>query len=217
MRKELLNIEHRIELGEEYAKNTKELYKLLSTYNAYSILLLKIKAEYEGRKANLKRYYFDANCYDDQIACLFSLFSSDECLMGVDLKWKDNKDALFLIDQDTLLRINSHHIIVASSIGSLSDVDYKLLSINECVGKVYNQSIYCGDPYYCDRHFEDRDAFGLFYNDGLITPSYVLDEQLMAYDNMDIREILRPQSVDQIYEKMTKAKDIKVKKLTLTK
>ena len=37
------------------------------------------------------------------------------------------------------------------------------------------------------------------------------------YDNMDIREILKPQSLDEIYEKITEAKDTKAKKLILTK
>ena len=37
-------------------KKTKELYQLLSSYNAYSILLLKAESEYKRKKANLKRY-----------------------------------------------------------------------------------------------------------------------------------------------------------------
>ena len=46
-----------------------------------------------------------------------------------------------------------------------------------CICKVYNQNIYCGDPYYCDTHSEDKEAFGLFNNKELVTPSYSLDNQ----------------------------------------
>lgn len=216
MGKELLNLEEEIELGQENAKNTKELYQLLSSYNAYSILLLKAKFEYERKKVNLKSYYLDSNCYEKQIADLFSLFKSDECLRGKQLSGINSKDMLFLIDQDTLLRMSSFEIM-NSKIAGLSNINYKLLKINNCVGKVYNQSIYCGDPYYCDTHSEDRKAFGLFYNGKIVTPSYAFDNQFRAYDNMDIREILKPQSLNEIYEKITAAKNAKSKKLILTK
>ena len=216
MEKKILDLEHEIELGQENAKNTKELYQLLSSYNAYSILLLKARYEYERKKANLKRYYLDSDCYEKQIVDLFSLFKSDECLKGKHLSGISEKDMLFLIDQDTLLRMNSFDIM-NSNIGGLSSIDYELLKINNCVGKVYNQSVYCGDPYYCDTHWEDREAFGLFYDGKLVTPSYVLDNQFRGYNNVDIREILKPQSLDEIYEKITAAKDTKAKKLVLTK
>ena len=86
------------------------------------------------------------------------------------------------------------------------------MKINNCKGKIYKQSIYCGDPYYCDQHWEDREAFGFFYNDTLITPAYALDNKYISYDNVDIREILKVQTLDDIHEKMNKAK-----KLILTK
>lgn len=216
MDKVLCNLEHEIELGQENAKRTKELFQLLSSYNAYSILILKAKCEYERKKANSKRYYLYSDCYKEQTADLFSLFKSDECLRGKQLSKLSGKDMLFLIDQDTLLRMNSFDIM-NSNIGGLSNIDYELLKINNCVGKVYNQSIYCGDPYYCDTHWEDREAFGLFYNGELVTPSYMLDNQFKSYDNMDIREILKPQSFDDIYEKITESKNTKAKKLVLTK
>lgn len=216
MDKVLCNLEHEIELGQENAKRTEELFQLLSSYNAYSILILKAKSEYERKKANLKRYYLYSDCYKEQTADLFSLFKGDECLRGKQLSKLSDKDMLFLIDQDTLLRMNSFDIM-NSDISGLSNIDYELLKINNCVGKVYNQSIYCGDPYYCDTHWEDREAFGLFYNGELVTPSYMLDNQFKSYDNMDIREILKPQSFDDIYEKITESKNTKAKKLVLTK
>lgn len=216
MGKKLLNLEHEIELGQENAKNTKELYQLLSSYNAYSILLLKAKSEYERKTANIKRNYSDSDCYKNQIEDLFFLFNSDECLRAKQLSGISNKDMLFLIDQDTILRMNSYDIM-HPNIGGLSNIDYELLKINYCVGKVHTKSVYCGDPYYCDRHWENKEAFGLFYKGNLITPSYELDSQFRLYDNMDIREILKPQSLDEIYEKITEAKDTKAKKLVLTK
>lgn len=216
MTKALLDLEKEIKHGEESAKKAEELYQLLSSYNAYSILLLKIKSDYERKNANLKRYYLNSDCYKNQIADLFSLFKSDECLRGKQLSVISKKDMLFLINQDTLLRMNSFDIM-NSNIGGLSNLGYELLKINNCVGKVYNQSIYCGDPFYCDTHWEDREAFGLFYNGSLVTPSYELNNQFRTYDNMDIREILRPQSLDEIYEKITTAKNAKAKELILTK
>ena len=216
MKEILLDLEEEFKKGQENAKNTKELYQLLSSHNAYSLLLLKAKFEYEKKQANFRIHYLNSDCYKKQIADLFSLFKSDECLRGKQLSKISDKDMLFLIDQDTLLRMHSFDIM-NSNIGGLSSIDYELLKINNCVGKVYNQSIYCGDPYYCDTHWEDREAFGLFYNGILVTPSYELDNQFRAYDNMDIREILKPQSLDEIYEKINEAKEAKEKKLVLKK
>lgn len=217
MRKELLDLEHEIEIGQENAKKAKELYQLLSSYNAYSILLLKAKREYEKEQTNTKQYYSNSTCYGKRIDDLFLSFRNDECLTCVnnDYSYKNDKDRLFLIDSDTLLRLYYFENMY-SVIENHYSIDYEILKINNCVGKVYNQSIYCGDPYYCDTHYEDKEAFGLFYNDSLITPSYALDNQLRLYDNMDIREILKPKSLDEIYDKITIAKNKKVKKLVLS-
>lgn len=53
MEKLLLDLETEITNGQEKAKQTKELYQLLSSYNAYCILLLKAKQEYERKKQTL--------------------------------------------------------------------------------------------------------------------------------------------------------------------
>lgn len=216
MEKLLLDLEMEIANGQENAKKAKELYQLLSSYNAYSILLLKVKQEYERKKANIKQYYSDSDCYKNQTVDLFSLFKSDECLSGKIISEISREDMLFLIDQDTLLRIYSFDIM-NSTIGGLSHIDYSLLKINNCKGKVYKQSVYCGDPYYCDSHREDKDAFGFFYNGSLVTPGYILDSKFSAYDNVDIREILKVQSLDEIHKKINEAQNIKAKKLVLTK
>lgn len=216
MEKVLLDLETEIANGQENAKKTKELYQLLSSYNAYNILLLKAKQEYERKKTNIKQYYSDSDCYENMTVDLFSLFKIDECLSGKIISETSRKDMLFLIDQDTLLRIYSFDIM-NSTISDLSHIGYDLLKINNCIAKVYKQSVYCGDPYYCDSHFEYKDAFGFFYNGSLITPGFVLDNQFSNYDNMDIREILKVQSLDEIHKKIYEAKNIKAKKLILTR
>ncbi len=207
----LSNLEIEITNGQKDAKQAKEIYQLLSTYNSYNILLLKVKEEYERKKLNIKEYYSDSNCYKEKTASLFSLFKSNEYINGKIVSELDSENMLFLIDQNTLLIISSFDI-ANSPISGLSYINYDLLKINNCKGKIYKQSIYCGDPYYCDQHWEDREAFGFFYNDTLITPAYALDNKFISYDNVDIREILKVQTLDDIHEKMNKAK-----KLILTK
>lgn len=214
--KKLLDLEIKITVGQENAKKTKELYQLLSSYNAYSILLLKAKQEYEKKDTNIRQYYSDSDCYEKQVFDLFSLFKKDEFLSCKLLEQRNHADMLFLIDQDTLLRINSFEIM-NSTIDGLSHINYNLLKINNCKAKIYKQSVYCGDPYYSDSHWEDKDAFGLFYNGSLVTSSYILDSQFRDYDNMDIREILKVKTLDEIHDKISEAKNIKAKKLILTK
>lgn len=209
-----LNLEREIEIGQKSAGQAKELYELLSSYNAYSILLREAKMEYERKKENVKKYYTDCDCYRNQISGLFSLFKNNECIRGNQLSRRDCKDMLFLIDRDNLLRINSFDDM-NSDIGGLSVVDYTLLKINNCKFKLYKENIYCNDPYYCESYTESKEAFGLFYDETLITPSYEVDNRLRKYDNMDVRDILKQQSIDEIYEKITNAKNIKTKKLVL--
>lgn len=211
----LLDLEQEIKRDQEEAKRAKELYQLLSSYNAYSILLMKANKEYNGEKACFKQYYFDSDCYKKQIADLFGLFKTDEYIIAKELSG-NNKDMLFLIDQDTLLKLTSFDI-TNSNIAGLSYIGYDFLKINNCKARVYNQSVYHRDPYYCEAYYEDKDAFGLFNNDRLVTPSYALNSQFRSYDNMDIRDILKIQSLDKIYEIITEAKNTKAKKLVLTK
>ena len=216
MEKLLLDLETKITKEQENVKRTKELYQLLSTYNAYCILLLKATQEYQEKKSNIKQNYLYSSCYKKQITDLFSQFKNDECLIGKSILKNNHEDMLFLIDQDTLLRIYSFDI-TNSTIGGLSHIDYNLLKINNCKGKVYMQNVYCGDPYYYDSHTEEKEAFGFFYNNNLVTPSYVLDNKFRTYDNLDIRDILKVQSLDEIHEKINESKKIKTKKLTLTR
>lgn len=212
MVKQLLNLEREISDGQVNAKKVEEIYHLLSTYNAYNILLLKVKIEHEKLKLKTDSYYSHSDCYKDNINDLFSLFKSDECLRLKQLSRINTKDMIFLIDKDTLLRINSFDIM-SSDVGCLSRIGYELLEINNCIAKIYKESVYCGDPYYCDSHWEKKDAFGLFYKDDLITPSYILDSQFGIYDNMNIREILKVQPLEDIQNTISQAKNEKIAKV----
>ena len=80
-------------------------------------------------------------------------------------------------------------------------IKYYLEKLMIEVGKKYNENVYCGDPYYCDTHFEEKVVFGLFNNGKLITPIYILEKQFRIYNDIDVREILKPQFIDEIYEK----------------
>ena len=209
MEKLLLDLEKEIKDGQANAKRTEELYQLLSSYNAYNILLLKAKVELEKLKVKTNNYYPYSDCYREQINDLFSLFKSDEYLRLKQLSGINTKDMIFLINQDTLLRMNSFDIM-NSNIGGLSRIGYEIININNCKAKIYKKDVYCGDPYYCDSHFEKKNAFGLFYREDLITPSYELDSQFREYDNMDIRDMLRVQSLDDIQDKINQAKNKKI-------
>lgn len=216
MKKRLLDLKSEIEIGQENARKTNELYQLLSSYNAYSILLLKAKQKYEKKEESIKDYYRDCDCYEEQTADLFSLFKSDECLSGKVLGEISHQNRLFLIDDYTLLKIHSFDIM-NSHISGLSHLDYKIIKIHDCLAKVYKENVYCGDPYYCDSHYEKKDAFGLFYDGRLIFPAFELDNQFESYNNLDIREILKIQSLDEIHEKIHEAKNKKAKSLILTR
>ena len=212
MGKTLSELKREIKNGQVNAKRTEELYQLLSSYNAYNILLLKAKIEHERLKTKSNNYYLNSNCYENQINDLFSTFKSNECLRLKQISGINKKDMIFLIDQDTLLRLNSFDIMT-SNIGGLSSIDYDLLKINNCMAKIYKENVYCGDPYYCDSHFEKKNAFGLFYREELITPSYELESQFRSYDNKDIRDILKVQSLDDIQDKINQAQNEKKVKL----
>lgn len=212
MKRSLIGLKREILSSQKDIKNALELYQLLSTYNAYCTLLLKAKAEYECKDIEIDDD--EQECYQNQFDGFFSQFKRNECLSVTDILDLDKKDMLFLVDQDTLLRINSLETS-DFSFDTLLYLDYEFLRINNCIAKAYKDSIYHGDPYYCDKHFDETDAFGLFYQDRLITPGYSFDKQLTSYVNKDIRKILKPVSIDEIYGRITEVKNNKVKKLVL--
>lgn len=212
---EQLDIEKEIIVGQENTRKAYELYQLLSSYNAYTNLFIKIKNAQKGTNINQGNFYSD--CYRNQINDLFSLFKSDECLKTSFVSPLNNeRNMLFLIDENTLLRLSSFDIYNTNIIGA-SHIDYNITKINEAIAKVYSEMLYCGDPYYCDKHWEKKKVFGIFNDNSLITPRYALTTELEKYNNIDIREILKVQSIDEIYEKINEAKNIKAKTLMLTK
>ena len=115
---------------------------------------------------------------------------------------------LFLINDHTLLKIHSFHPIGG---GNLRDVSYKFIQFLDCNVKRYEDKIYDSDPYYCTEHYEYKDAIGLFRGKDLITPAYNFEKQFESIDGADIRDILIPQSIDEIHEKIKSVKDAKMK------
>lgn len=214
---EHLDIEKEITLGQENARRTYELYQLLSSYNAYSDLILKAKKEYKFKETYLQQTKPYSKCYRNQINDLFSLFKSDEYLKLSFLSaLNKDSDMIFLIDENTLLRLKSYDIYNTNIIGQ-SRLDYEILKINRAIAKIYTEKVYCGDPYYCDKHWEAKEAFGIFENNSLVTPRYAYNGELEKYDNIDIREILKVQPIEEIYAKISEAKNIKAKTLMLKK
>lgn len=196
------------------AKTVKEIYKLLSTYNAYNILLLKAKQHYYGMNY-AEKHYQEAECYRKIKTDLFSLFADNEYIVG---KWIDDpmiEELLFLIDSKTILKISIIDKMQNISCDKISDIHYKLIDINDCRLKIYPKRIYHRDPYYYDEYYENHDACSLFNDGSIITQEYVLNDNLLSCNNVDIREILKELSIDEIHEKIAKAKDCKIKQLTL--
>lgn len=196
-------------------ENAQKLYHLLVTYNMYSIILLKAMQNRNGVDSNVLKDYSRLVCYRDSISDLLSLFKDNEYLKGRNLTDYDETDVLFLIDNTTLLRV-MHYNAYDYRIGD-AIINYDLLGIDDCKLRTNIENVYAGDPYYCDHHFENKKAFGLYAGENLITPSYVFDSKIQSYDGKSIREVLFIQSIEEIYEKITAAKDENVKKLILSK
>lgn len=209
MEKQILDLEEEIINGVENAKRARQLYQLLSSYNAYCILLSNAKCEYESKSTGAYETHLYSECYKNENADLFSQFASDEFLSGKVVLELNREDTLFLIDNDTLLRIKCIDLV------RTCNIDYSFLKIKKCIFKSYKQNVYHREPFYCDSHYEDEDAFGLFCKRELVTPGFLLDDNFRDYNNKDIREILKVQSLDEICEKINEAKNIKVKKLGL--
>ena len=202
-----------LEEGINKANNAREVAAILSTYNAIYVELLKVKIRQNkllinDRKLNI----LEPECYDDYMDTLFSLFKSNEYIKGRDIQHFSEIIRLFLIDDNTILSLSC-----SPNMASYKDILYlktRLLRINDCKAKVYEESVYCGDPYYCDSHFENKKAFGLFENKELIGPSIRYEQNFNNFDNRDIRDVLKVQSIDDIIDKMNESKDTMVRKLT---
>ena len=211
MNNTLSNLNLEIEKGISSAKTLEELYQLLSTYNAYSILLIKAKNKLERLGTAFKGDYDYSDCYKNSIKELFSKFNQNELLNLTEAEYNfliDAKDMIFLINDHTLLQIHSYDLFDADG---LRDLNYKFIKFEDCIVKRYEDKIYKRDPYYCSEYYKYKDAIGLFRGKDLITPAYNFEKQFESIDGADIRDVLIPQSIDEIHEKIKSVKDAKMK------
>ena len=207
----LSNLNLELNNGIKQANTLYELYQLLSVYNVYNKLLSEAENDLENSNRVIKENFHSWDCYGKPIVELFSGFTQNELLYLTEAEHNvliDAKDMLFLINDHTLLKIHSYHPIGG---GNLRDVSYKFIQFLDCNVKRYEDKIYDSDPYYCTEHYEYKDAIGLFRGKDLITPAYNFEKQFETIDGADIRDILIPQSIDEIHEKIKSVKDAKMK------
>ena len=215
MNNTLSNLNLEIKKGIEQENTLYDLYQLISTYNTYNKLLLKARNVLENSNRVIKENFHSWDCYEKPIAELFSGFTQNELLYLTEAEHNvliDAKDMLFLINDHTLLKIHSFHPIGSDD---LRDVSYKFIRFLDCNVKRYEDKIYERDPYYCSEYYEYKDAIGLFIGRDLITPAYNFEKQFESIDSADIRDVLIPQSIDEIHEKIKSIKDAKIKTLSL--
>lgn len=211
MNNTLSNLNLEIKKGIEQENTLYDLYRLISTYNTYNKLLLKAGNDLENSNRVIKKNFHSWDCYEKPIAELFSGFTQNELLYLTEAEHNvliDAKDMLFLINDHTLLKIHSIHLIDSDDI---CDISYKFIRFLDCNVKRYEDKIYHRDPYYCTEHYEYKDAIGLFRGKDLITPAYDFEKQFESIDGADIRDVLIPQSIDEIHEKIKSVKDAKMK------
>lgn len=217
MNNTLSNLNLEIEKGIEQENTLYDLYQLISTYNTYNKLLLKARNDLEKSNRVIKENSHSWDCYEKHIAELFSGFTQNELLYLTEAEYnvlKDAKDMIFLINDHTLLKIHSYHPIWNNNLYDL-DISYKFIRFLDYNVKRYEDKIYHRDPYYCSEYYEYKDAIGLFRGKDLITPAYNFEKQFKSIDGADIRDVLIPQSIDEIHEKIKSVKDAKIKTLSL--
>ena len=211
----VLDLDSSIIKHDKNIEQAQKLYHLLVTYNTYSIMVLRAMQNRNGVNSNVMNHYSKLICYRDSISDLFASFKDNEYIQGINLTDRDESDILFLIDNTTLLRVNHYNTYNYRNGDAI--INYHLLNIDDCKFRINEKSVYHGDPYYCDHHYENEKAFGLYEGKELITPSYIFDSKIQNYNGKSIREVLSIQSLDEIYEKITAVKDENVKKLVLSK
>ena len=214
MKKREYDIEREILSGDNQAKRAKELYQLLTTYNAHNVLLLKARQEYLGNILARIPNCDEQKCFIDQTDYLFSFFGEDECINVTQLlSIHDDKNKIFLLDDDTLLRLSIGEIKMSPTIG-LANINYSLDRINRCKGKVFTEDVLHYDPVYYEKKYTPAEAFGLFDGYRQIGPSFAPTDTLRSYDGLDVRDILKPMSIDDISERINEAKQVKERRLT---
>lgn len=221
MNNTLSNLNLEIEKGIEQKNKLYDLYQLISTYNTYSELLLKARNDLEESNEFSRGNSHSWDCYEKPVAELFSGFTQNELLYLTDAECdvsKDAKDMIFLIDGHTILKIHSYRPFRNNNLYDI-DINYNFVSDLDCIVKRYENKIYHRDPYYHTDYYEYKDVIGLFIVDDWDTgdlikiASYNFEKKFESYDGADIRDILVPQSIDEIHEKIKSVKDAKMKVL----
>lgn len=208
----LSNLNLELNKGIKQANTLYELYQLLSSYNVYNKLLSEAENDLKQSNKKFTANFYSWDCYEEPVKKLFSNFSPNELLH---LTYAKNNtininDMLFLVNDDTLLKIKSYK----TSWGDLDiDVSYNVIHITDCKVKRYKEKIFQSNPYFCKEFYEYKDEIGLFSGKDLITPAYNFEKQFESIDGADIRDILIPQSIDEIHEKIKSVKDAKMKML----
>lgn len=210
------NIELELLEGVKEVEQIKEMYKFISTYNVYKLLL----AHCKNKEYNFHLFYPDTEfyppeCYQKQVYELLSLFKDNE-LLYLNSSYSIKKIISFLIDSNTLLVIYpfKHNFSINTEV---IDLEYEIIKINN--NKATNieyQSINESPCYYVFNNVDEIiNTFApwdyLYNNEIIITPGYYLNDKLPYYNNIDINDILKIQSIDVIHEKIKSVKDAKMK------
>lgn len=214
------NIELELLEGVKEVEQIKSMYKFISTYNVYRLIL----AHCKNKEYNFHIFYPDAEffppeCYQKQVYELLSLFNDNE-LLYLNSPYSNKKIISFLIDSNTLLVIYPFKLNF-SIYKEVIDLEYEIIKINN--NKATNieyQSINESPRYYVFNNVDEIiNTFApwnyLYNNEIIITPGYELDDKLPYYNNIDINDILKIQSIDVIHEKIKSVKDAKIKTLSL--
>lgn len=210
------NIKLELLEGVKEVEQIKEMYKFISTYNAYKLLL----AHCKNKEYNFHLFYPDTEfyppeCYQKQVYELLSLFKDNE-LLYLNSSDSIKKIISFLIDSNTLLVIYPFKLNF-SIYKEVIDLEYEIIKINN--NKATNieyQSINESPRYYVFNNVDEIiNTFApwdyLYNNEIIITPGYYLNDKLPYYNNIDINDILKIQSIDVIHEKIKSVKDAKMK------
>ncbi len=212
------NIELELLEGVKEVEQIKEMYKFISTYNVYRLLLTHCKnKEYNFHLFYPDTEFYPPECYQKQVYELLSLFKDNE-LLYLNSSDSIKKIISFLIDSNTLLVIYPFKLNF-SIYKEVIDLEYEIIKINN--NKATNieyQSINESPRYYVFNNVDEIiNTFApwdyLYNNEIIITPGYYLNDKLPYYNNIDINDILKIQSIDVIHEKIKSVKDAKMKVL----
>ena len=214
------NIELELLEGLKEVEEIKSMYKFISTYNVYRLLL----AHCKNKEYNFHLFYPDTEfyppkCYQKQVYELLSLFNDNE-LLYLNSPDSNKKNISFLIDSNTLLVIYpcKHNFSIYKEV---IDLEYKIIKINNNKATNIEYQSTNEKPHYYVFYNVDEiiNTFApwdyLYNNEIIITPGYYLNDKLLYYNNIDINDILKIQSIDDISKKIKETRDIKVKTLKL--